>query len=166
MFLVFSGAPSLQSQTIEECRKWYDLGISDEDYAEKLENSLVKWKQKSTLQTAYWAASKTLLAKHAWNPATKLSFLDEAQVAMNRCISQNPESMEMRYLRFSYERNLPAFLQNGNHLAEDSKKIIYLFRNNKHQELPVSLSKKIRDSLLLFGNCSEIERSFLKSISW
>lgn len=154
------------SQSLEECRKWYDSGISDEGFATKLEKETAKWSQKSTVQSAYWAASKTLLAKHAWNPATKLSLLDEAETKMNSCIQQNPESLEMRYLRFSYERNLPAFLQGGNHMKEDAEKMIFLFRQGKQMDFPSSLRKKMRDSVLLYGNCSERDRQFLKSLTF
>ena len=164
-FLFFAGSLTGHSQSLEECRKWYDLGIEDESYAEKLSQSLTKWSQKSSIQTAYWAASQTLLAKHAWNPATKLSLIDEAEKAFDRCVLQNPESMEIRYLRFSYERNLPSFLQGGNHIKEDVKKMIALFRQNKYRDLPASLAKKTRDSLLLYGSCSENDRLFLKSLS-
>jgi hypothetical protein len=163
-FFLLGGRLFSYSQSLEDCRKWYDLGISEEDYAVKLERETAKWSQKSGIQSAYWAASKTLLAKHAWNPATKLSLLDEAETKMNRCIQQNPESLEMRYLRFSYERNLPTFLQWGNHTKEDIEKMIFLFRQGKYQEFPSSLVRKMRDSVLLFGSCSEKDRKFLKSL--
>ena len=163
-FFLLGGRLFSYSQSLEDCRKWYDLGISEEDYAVKLERETAKWSQKTGIQSAYWAASKTLLAKHAWNPATKLSLLDEAETRMNLCIQQNPESLEMRYLRFSFERNLPAFLQGGNHLKEDTEKMIFLFRQGKYKEFPSSLVKKMRDSVLLYGSCTENDRKFLKTI--
>ena len=163
-FFLLGGRLFSYSQSLEDCRKWYDLGISEEDYAVKLERETAKWSQKSCIQSAYWAASKTLLAKHAWNPATKLSLLDEAETRMNLCIQQNPESLEMRYLRFSYERNLPTFLQGGNHMKEDIEKMIFLFRQGKYKEFPSSLVKKMRDSVLLYGSCTENDRKFLKTI--
>lgn len=163
-FLILGGSGIIRSQTLEQCRKWYDLGIENESYAEKLSESLDSWKQKNTIQTAYWAASQTLLAKHAWNPATKLSLLEDAEKGFDRSILQNPESLEIRYLRFSYERNLPSFLQGGNHMTEDVKKMIALFRQNKHREYPNAMAKKIRDSILFYGTCSETDRLFLKNI--
>jgi hypothetical protein len=165
-FFLLGGKLFSYSQSLEDCRRWYDLGISEEDYAVKLERETAKWSQKSGIQSAYWAASKTLLAKYAWNPATKLSLLDEAETKMNFCIQQNPESLEMRYLRFSYERNLPAFLQGGNHMKEDAEKMIFLFRQGKYKEFPSSIGRKMRDSVLLFGPCSEKDRHFLKSLSF
>jgi hypothetical protein len=72
----------------------------------------------------------------------------------------------MRYLRFSYERNLPAFLQNNIHMNEDVGKMIFLFRQGKQMDFPSSLRKKMRDSVLLYGNCSEKDRQFLKSLTF
>ena len=78
----------------------------------------------NTLHFAYLGATEALLAKYAFNPFSKMSFVNSALEKLNKAVALNKNDIEIRYMRFSVESNMPAFLGLNKHIDEDKNTII------------------------------------------
>lgn len=116
---------ALATPGLSEVRKLYTAAIEDEDKAEELFEKLNTNEAKSdALLLAYCGATRALMAKHAMNPYSKLKYLKEGSAMLNTAVDKNPKQIEVRYLRFSVEKNVPDFLDYKQHLQADKKAIV------------------------------------------
>jgi hypothetical protein len=71
-----------------------------------------------------------LKAKYESNPFTKLSYFNEGKDLIERSILRDPNNIELRYIRFTIQRNLPGFLNYDQDIFRDSitvaKQVRYL----------------------------------------
>lgn len=100
-----------QSQTLSEVRLGYRAAAESEAACRQLIGKL------SSLDTAaypvhagYRAAAIMMMAKHDGGPAKKFSYFEKGKKLMEKMIQQNPGSIELRYLRYAVQLNLPGFL--------------------------------------------------------
>lgn len=132
--------------SLTEVRKQYTLAISDEDKAETLYAKLNTSEAKEdVLLLAYCGATRALMAKHALNPYSKLKYLKEGSAMLNQAAQKNPKQIEVRYLRFSVENNVPDFLDYRQHLASDKKVIVDAILSDTH-----GLSKEVLKDVVAY----------------
>ncbi|WP_258102349.1 hypothetical protein [Marinoscillum pacificum] len=72
---------------------------------------------------AYTACAYAMKAKTTWNPFTKLSQVRMYEQLMTEAYLKSPDNIELRFLRFSIEYNLPSWLGMSDHLDEDQQYI-------------------------------------------
>lgn len=72
----------------------------------------------------YKGAAFMMEAKYAFNPITKLSRFSKGKKAIEEAIAKEPSNMEMRFIRFSIQTNLPGFLGYQGHIDSDKKKLL------------------------------------------
>jgi hypothetical protein len=110
---------------INYIRKEFNVAIEDAAKAKKLYDQLQAFKpSKKTLQYAYLGATEALLAKHSYNPFSKLSYVNSALNKLNKSVELNSQNIEIRYMRFSVEANMPAYLGYNKHIEDDKQNII------------------------------------------
>jgi hypothetical protein len=83
-------------------------------------------KQETAIKKAYHGVSYTLLGKHATNPIKKLEYLKKGLPILNQAVQDKPLDVEIRFLRFSVEENVPSFVQIERHVSTDK----YFLVNN------------------------------------
>jgi hypothetical protein len=81
-------------------------------------------KNNSPLLLAYYGATQSLVAKHSWNPYTKMDYLAKSQSTLQKAIALKPQDAEMRFLRFSIQYYVPKFLGYSKNLEEDKNVIL------------------------------------------
>src|SRR5687768_15529971 len=98
LFLLFSlsGIPE-----IGEVRAKYRKAIYSESETEAALELMKEVSKKEPLLYAYKGALTALLAKHAFNPYTKLEKVKEASAILDEAVSTDPGHIEIRYLRYS-----------------------------------------------------------------
>lgn len=75
----------------------------------------------SAISLAYKGASLSMMAENGFNPVTKLNRFDEGKTLMERAVSLDPESPEIRFLRFCIQSEAPGFLGYNDEMNEDMK---------------------------------------------
>jgi len=111
---------------INYLRKEFNYAMENASKAKELYNQLLALQPpKSSLQFAYLGATEALLAKHSFNPFSKLSLVNSALNKLNKSIELNERNIEIRYMRFSIEINMPAYLGYSKHIEEDKQTIIH-----------------------------------------
>lgn len=120
-----------EATSIDEIRKSYRTAIESSTATEKLSSDLNKIKKPDPIILAYKASVEALKAKHAWSPFTKLQYMESHKKLMDHAVQLMPENMEIRYLRYNIQYNVPSYLGFSNNLNEDKKFIIDAFIHKK-----------------------------------
>lgn len=146
---------------LPDIRNAYAEAVQDRQTAEWLLSQLSNAELNDPLWLAYRGAAEAIMASHVTNPFTKLGYVGKFGQSLAKAVTLAPESAEIRFLRFSVQHNLPAFLNASKHLAEDKAVIM------KHLDDPAveaTVRQTIAAFLLESGGCTPEETRQLEAI--
>jgi hypothetical protein len=113
---------SSYSNDISEIRKLYlEAHISQSDcknFGEKITNSQ---SDESALIKGYKGCFYFIKCEFVNSPVHKFLYFNKAKKLLESAIKDNQKSVELKFLRFSIQKNIPNFLQYNNSLEEDLK---------------------------------------------
>lgn len=73
---------------------------------------------------AYFGAMLLMKSRYSTFPLTKYSYFKKGKLVIDKCIKENKMNVEMRYLRFLFQNQIPNFLNYHNNIEEDFLMII------------------------------------------
>jgi len=76
------------------------------------------------LRLAYQAAGEALKARETWLPWEKLAHFQKAMHLFEDALLQNPNQIEVRFLRYTIQSNTPSILGMGVNMLEDKQLIL------------------------------------------
>ena len=145
------------SQAIESSTKTEEFAKILSSQIEESTNTKIS---ENAILTAYRGALEALRAKHAWMPFNKLAYLDNSKKFFISAIEAAPNDIEIRFLRFSIQSNLPIFLMQSPNIQEDKEMII---KNLEQNILDTRFVEVIALFVLKSGQCNGKETEFLSS---
>lgn len=113
---------------LDYVRANYDKAVTDKKLCSQMIEDL-KEAEQTPLFLAYLGALQTIWANHVFNPLSKLATFKKGKNNIELAISKEPENVEIRYIRFSVQKNAPSFLGYNNNLKEDKD---FLVKNKKN----------------------------------
>jgi hypothetical protein len=108
--------------TLSEARKYFEQGNDSEVAALTLKK--LTEDETDPVCKAYHGAAYALLAKHYSNPLNKLEALNKGLGIINAAVLENTTEVEIRFIRFSVEEHIPAFVPFTSHVKIDKKHIL------------------------------------------
>jgi hypothetical protein len=114
-FSLIGSSPS--AGDIQTVRDYYSKASQNKNFTDSLYN-LTKDKDQA-LMKAYHGCSWALKAKHHINPYKKLDYLKKGLELINSAVLLNAADIEIRFLRFSVEENIPSIISFKNHVDAD-----------------------------------------------
>ncbi|MES3018907.1 MAG: hypothetical protein V4721_14060 [Bacteroidota bacterium] len=116
--------------------------------SEKICKDLIKQlepynEKNNPLLLGYRGGATMLMAKHAMNPFSKLSYFKKGKGMLETAIQAENSNVELRFLRYTIQTNVPSFLGYNSHLAKDRQFLTQSVSGVKDAEL-----KKIITSYL------------------
>jgi hypothetical protein len=126
LVLGFSNSFALNDFDLNLLRKEYFKAVDDENLTEQLLTQLSLIEAKTAILLGFEGSLLALKAKHSWNPVVKMNSLKKGKVQLDEAIFLEDDNLELRFLRFSLEYNLPSVLGMSSHLEEDKNKILLL----------------------------------------
>lgn len=128
---------------IKTARDYYLKASDNKEFADKLK-SFTESKINTPLMKAYNGVALAILAKHSWNPYTKLENVKSGLKNINEAVNSHSSDLEIRFLRFSVEENIPSVVPFTSHIDEDKK---FILKNwNKNHEFYSTMSAYLKKS--------------------
>ena len=93
----------------------------------------------------YKAAATMIMAKHAFNPFSKLSHFNKGKNMLQRAIAADRQNVELRLLRYSIQKSAPSFLGYRDEMAADKN----FLKTNLPALKDATLKQMIADALKL-----------------
>jgi hypothetical protein len=155
----------ISGNDIKTIRNEFNMAINDEQKANQLFQQLSKLNPVAgSIEYAYLGATEALLAKHTFNPFSKLNYVNKATEKLNKAIAINGNNIEMRYMRFSVESGMPSYLGYSKHVSEDRKIIIEGLSAIKAGNENAAMYKYFAESILNSSFCNNAEKKLLSDI--
>lgn len=145
----------------DDIRHKLTLAINSSKITDSLYKSLANIKDKPPVVISYMGALEALKAKHAWNPYSKLKYINRSEKTFVKAIAADPHNIEIRFLRFSVEHNLPGFLCDNKQLLGDREEIIALVKKEHYNSNDKSLVIAVVKFLLGSKRCTPAENAYL-----
>lgn len=131
-----------QNSDLDWTRKNYKNAVFDENLCKTMIQDL-DHSSKNDIELAYLGAMQTIWAKHTGNPFEKLKTFKKGKANIEKAVSQNKDNIEIRFVRYSIQKNTPSFLGYKNNIKTDE---IFL-RNHIHDVKNVTLKNMIIKTL-------------------
>lgn len=152
---------SVFSTDLEKIRLQFYEAVENKAAAEKFVKRMKQEQGISPVHLAYYGSALTLMGKHAWNPYQKLTHLKNGMEVLSNATQKAPDNLEIRFLRFSIEHYLPAFLGMSKNIDEDRKKIVSLVQKRQYGSLGLDVVKNIVSFVIKSGRAKGAELDIL-----
>lgn len=144
-FLVFqihaSKTPVIE---IEEIRVLFHQAGSSQKICTDLIKKLEPFNERNNpLFLGYKASATMMMAKYVINPFSKLQYFKKGKLMLEKAIELDPRNIELRFLRYTIQTNIPAFLNYSSNQEPDR-----LFLYNSISELKDQKLKRIISAYL------------------
>jgi hypothetical protein len=143
-------------------RRLYKEASENEKKLKDFEQAIQQEEVSEAIRYAYKGALQALKGKYSFLPAIKLNFFWEASGYLQKALAQEPENVEIIFLRFTVECGVPSLMSYALHLQEDRKKIVELLPESHLEE---DFKKAIAEYLIQSGKCTFAEKKVLQEIA-
>jgi hypothetical protein len=142
-------------------RKLLVTAITSSKTTDSLYNHLGGIKNRTSLINGYIGTLQALKAKHTWNPYYKIKYLNDAEKTFKNAVTGDPSNIEIRFMRFSVEHNVPGFLGYTKNLVTDRTEIIKQIERKHYASADAALVKTIITFLIDSKRCTPAEHNIL-----
>ncbi|MBC7557664.1 MAG: hypothetical protein H7195_11965 [Chryseobacterium sp.] len=80
---------------------------------------------------AYIGIGNLFMAKHTGNVFSKMSYFTDGKGYLDSAISKSPGSLEIRFLRYTTQVEMPSFLGYNKNISEDKKFILDHYKESQ-----------------------------------
>lgn len=105
----------------------------------------------------YKGAAEMMQAKYGYNPINKLKRFKNGKKFIEAAVRKEPENIEIRFLRFAIQTNLPAFLNYRADIEKDKNYLLAKLKETKNKKLKQTICKYLAVS----KHCSAEEKAQL-----
>ena len=129
------GTLAVQTLNLHQVRDLYHRAPAFKQDARKLNELLLQsdTATETPVLICYKGANEMIQAKYTLNPLNKLEKFNKGKALISKAFSRDTLNLEMRFIRFSIQSNLPAFLGYRDELDQDKR---YLLDNTRHSKDP------------------------------
>lgn len=145
-------------------RRHYELAAADKAAGEKFYQLLADYQDRDALVLAYKGAAEAIRARDA-SMFNKLAYVQEAARTFEQAVGLDPRNPEIRFLRFSVESNLPAFLGLSKHVDEDKELLLNATLSHPKSGLDAEAFRTVRDFLVVRGHLSDEQAQRLGKVA-
>lgn len=149
IFILFMFATSVYATEpeIEKVKTLFQTAARDKIAAEQLLNLLAPVNESSApLLIGYKGAAEMMQAKYAFNPLNKLKRFNAGKQLIEKAVKKAPENVEIRFIRFAIQTNLPAFLNYNDDIQKDKQYLLSNVKTIKDKTLKHNIVKYLSAS--------------------
>jgi len=146
--------------TIDEVSDSFFYGWEGECGATELYTQLQDFNLSNPVIQAYKGAAEMTQANCVGNPWEKYQYFKDGKKELETAIEKEPDSLEIRYLRFAVQENLPGIL-NYNNIEEDKEFLIESLILQMQNNIPGEFLNFVLKQLIKSDELSQEEKGKL-----
>jgi len=158
-FIIQASAQAITPK--KQLRQQLIRAINNSNTTDSMYNSLIAMPVKSPVIIGYIGTLQALKAKHSWNPYSKVKQVTNAEKTFEKAIKADPHNLELRYLRYSVEHNLPKILGQSKNMAADKQEMLSQIAKKQPNDEDKELVINVINYLLQNGDHAAVERADL-----
>ena len=129
--------------SIELARKEFKKAVYSAKVNNEVHQLLLSSKTQDPLTQAYVAYFTALKARHVTSPYEKIKHVRSFDLTIKKAVALAPNNLEIRFLRFSIQDQLPTYLGYSKELAVDKKMILQQIQSHK-VDVPATFKKDMK----------------------
>lgn len=158
LLILFFSLILVSNLEVSEVRTWYTKAVQSESEATALYNELqVVDENDDKVLVGYKGALTAITAKYEKAVKTKKERFKEGVSLIEYAVGQEPENIEIRFIRLSIQQNSPKFLKYKMNITEDKA---FIFDNLEGLSNS-KLKAHITDYILYSENFTEQEKNVI-----
>lgn len=135
---IYSAEPELA-----EVKRLFEASVNSKASSDQLLKILSDIGPSSTpLLICYKGAAEMMRCRYGFNPINKFKRFKKGKNLIEAAVKKEPDNIEIRFLRFAIQTNIPAFLNYNEDITKDKK---YLLNNVKTIK-----DKKLKEGMLKY----------------
>ena len=135
------------SPTLHDVRIMYHEASINDNVCKKLVTILKPFdEKKDPVFYGYRAGATMMMAKYVFSPFSKISYFRKGRDMLQRAVNADNQNMELRFLRFAVQTNLPFFLGYKDHIGADKLFILKGLSNLEDPVLKANIAKFMKES--------------------
>jgi hypothetical protein len=137
LFLLRLGANAAHNVDINKVRMLYQRAPEIKRDAIQLNRLMLQVDsgKDAPVLVCYKGANEMIQAKYAFSPVNKFEKFNKGKELIKKAISRDTVNLEIRFIRYTIQSNLPTFLGYHDELDTDKRFMLYNTRNCKDPEL-------------------------------
>ncbi|PST84389.1 hypothetical protein C7T94_06675 [Pedobacter yulinensis] len=159
---VWAGRAQMSARQTQRVKSAMVRAIESSQVTDSLYKALAAGSNKDPLTRGYLASLEALKAKHAWNPYNKVKFANRSAKTMAEAIRSDPGNLELRFMRFSIQHYMPAFLGLSKDLDTDRREILKHYRERSFSKVDKELVRNIARFMIESGRCTGAEEEIFR----
>jgi hypothetical protein len=152
----------MANPTTKDLRKAFHESVLRSDKLPAFLSSVKALKNPTPIEKAYIGASEALRARESWNPIDKLVYIHSYRKYLDEAVESDKENIEIRFLRFSIEYNIPELIRSKKSIVEDK----YIILSKLNQMDSFGIDEFMVNYILVFFEdtklCTQTEIDFLR----
>jgi hypothetical protein len=132
------------SPDLTEIRTLFQHAASDEHSCKELLRLVEPFEQSDPLLAGYEGAGMMVMAKHLFNPFSKLIWYNRGKAVLEGAIKADGQSAELRFLRYSIQCHSPFFLGYHDKIVSDKACLVTFLRSSGDPSLKVMIMAYLR----------------------
>jgi hypothetical protein len=125
-------------------------------------NEINEYSGYNALLTAYLGAAQAHAAKASSNPFSKYNYIRKAHKNLKKAASRESSNLEIRFLRFSVQSQIPSVLGMKQNIKEDKAFIISNLKDFNWSAIDVHVREYIINFMLQSNECTDQDRFYIK----
>lgn len=118
-FAIISLCMSPSASQWIQIRTAYRTALTNNNHLSIFESACKTHSQTDPLAKAYYATALALRARASISPPNKLSLANQAESLLNAAAIAQPQNLEIRFLRYTFEYGTPSMLNMKKNMAQD-----------------------------------------------
>jgi hypothetical protein len=142
LLLLFATKVYATDPDMEEVKTLFEASAYSKSSADRLLKLLSKIDHSSApLLICYKGVAEMMQAKYGFNPINKFRRFKRGKNLIEEAVKKEPDNLEIRFLRFVIQTNLPAFLNYNEQINEDKRFLLNNLQTTKDKKLKQDLLK-------------------------
>lgn len=134
MFIFGSDTKGIKTD-LHQLRNAYEKSAEDEQVATQTLKAIQQQPQLTPELLGYQAGLTIVMAKHQFNPFSQLSYFNKGKEMLEKTIGQNPNNVEVIFIRFAIQCKAPSFLGYNANIQADKAFLTKEIKAMKDQDL-------------------------------
>jgi hypothetical protein len=146
LFYVLPGWASVGD--VLELRKLYYQSYKDKTAADRLYKETRAYDAKQPKMLGYKAVASMMMCNYITNPYTRVKYFYAGKGDLEKAIKVSPADVELRYLRYAVQENVPGVLNYSGSMNEDRRIIVAYLNDAANREKDPDLHARIMKYML------------------
>ena len=134
----------INAEDLQSLRQTYLDSFKKEQVCDSVKIILENKKELSNIENAYLGVFHMMKCRFTLNPISKISLFSIGRDLLEQSIKNDPENLEIRFLRYSIQKNIPKILLYSQHISTDEKFIFDKITLSKDKELNDYITSTIK----------------------